>query len=64
MGDSKNKIKLVEWRQVHAVWDEEHDRLTREAFADVDAGCVIDHQAVQAWADNLGVDEPLRLPRL
>ena len=39
MGDSKNKIKLVEGRQVRAVWDEEHDRLTREALADVDAGC-------------------------
>lgn len=33
--------------------EEERSRLTREALAEVDAGCVIDHQAVQAWADNL-----------
>lgn len=33
--------------------EEERDRLTREALADVDAGHVIDHQAVQAWADSL-----------
>jgi len=42
-----------------AAWvdrDEERSRLTREALADVDAGCVIDHQAVQAWADSLGAD--------
>ena len=30
--------------------EEERSRLTREALADVDAGQVIDHQAVQAWA--------------
>lgn len=34
--------------------EEERDRMTREALADVDAGRVIDHQAVQAWADSLG----------
>lgn len=33
--------------------EEERDRLTHEALADVDAGRVIDHQAVQAWADML-----------
>jgi len=32
--------------------EEERSRLTREALADVDAGRVIDHQAVQAWADS------------
>lgn len=42
---------------------EERDRLTQEALADVDAGRVIDHQAVQAWADSLGGDEPLPVPR-
>ncbi|SMB27548.1 protein of unknown function [Sterolibacterium denitrificans] len=30
--------------------------LTQEALADVDAGRVIDHQVVQAWAESLGVD--------
>ena len=43
--------------------EEERDRLTQEALADVDAGRVIDHQAVQAWADRLGTDGPLPPPR-
>ncbi|MBG3876427.1 ribbon-helix-helix protein, CopG family [Desulfovibrio oxamicus] len=43
--------------------EEERDRLTYEALADVDAGRVIDHQAVQAWADSLSTDEPLPVPR-
>jgi predicted transcriptional regulator len=41
---------------------EERERLTREALADVDAGLVIDHQAVQAWAESLGKDNPLAVP--
>ncbi|KSW27380.1 MULTISPECIES: hypothetical protein [unclassified Pseudomonas] len=36
-------------------------RLTREALADVDAGRVIDHQAVQDWADSLDSDTSLPL---
>ena len=43
--------------------EEERDRLTQEALADVDAGLVIDPLAVQAWADSLGTDQPLPLPR-
>jgi predicted transcriptional regulator len=43
--------------------EEERDRLTQEALADVDAGRVIDHQAVQSWADRLDADEPLPVPR-
>lgn len=42
--------------------EEERDRLTREAMDDVDAGRVIDHQAVQAWADSLGTETPLPIP--
>jgi len=42
--------------------EEERDRLTHEALADVDAGRVIDHQAVQAWADSLNTSEPLPIP--
>ena len=34
--------------------EEERHRLTLEALADIDAGRVIDHQEVQAWADSLG----------
>ncbi|CRM05561.1 Ribbon-helix-helix protein, copG family [Pseudomonas sp. 31 R 17] len=43
--------------------EEERSRLTLEAMADVDAERVIDHQAVQAWADSLGTDSPLPVPR-
>ncbi|GAA4487649.1 CopG family ribbon-helix-helix protein [Gluconacetobacter asukensis] len=42
--------------------EEERDRLTREALADVDAGRVIDHSAMRAWADSLSTDRPLPLP--
>lgn len=41
---------------------EERSRLTREAMADVDAGHVIDHRAVHAWADSLSTDKPLPVP--
>jgi len=43
--------------------EEERNRLTREALAEVDGGMVINHQDVLAWADNLGTDDPLPLPR-
>jgi len=41
---------------------EERRRLTLEALADVDAGNVIDHQAIQTWADSLDTDSPLPIP--
>ena len=53
-------------KQALSAWieqEEERARLTREALADVDAGYVINHQAVQAWADSLGGDEPLPVPQ-
>lgn len=53
-------------KQALSAWidqEEERNRLTREALADVDAGRVIDHQAVQAWADSLDTDNPLDVPR-
>jgi predicted transcriptional regulator len=53
-------------KQALSAWidqEEERSRLTREAMADVDAGRVIDQQAVQAWADSLTTDTPLPLPR-
>ena len=43
--------------------EEERSRLTREALADVDAGCVISHQSIQAWAVSLNTDKPLPVPR-
>ncbi len=53
-------------KQALSAWiaqEEERDRLIHEALADVAAGSVIDHQVVQAWADSLGTDQPLPLPR-
>ncbi len=53
-------------KQALTAWidqEEERSRLTREALADVDAGKLIDHQAVQAWADSLGTANPLPVPR-
>jgi len=53
-------------KQALSAWveqEEERRRLTLEALADVDAGRVIDHQAVQAWAESLGTDKPRRPPR-
>lgn len=53
-------------KQALSAWveqEEERRRLTLEALADVDAGRVIDHQAVQAWADSLDTDTPLPPPR-
>lgn len=52
-------------KQALSAWidqEEERNKLTREGLADVDAGHVIDHQAVQVWADSLGSDSPLSTP--
>ncbi len=53
------KQALTEWIDQ----EEERNRLTREALADVEAGQVIDHQSVQAWADSLGTSQPLPAPK-
>ena len=53
-------------KQALSAWieqEEERSRLTREALDDVDTGSVIDHKSVQAWADSLGTEHPLPLPR-
>jgi predicted transcriptional regulator len=53
-------------KQALSAWiaqEEERDRLTQEALADVVAGRVFDHQVVQAWADSLGTDQALPVPR-
>ncbi len=52
-------------KQALSAWvaqEEERRRLTVEALADVDAGRVIGHQAVQEWADSLGTDAPHSFP--
>lgn len=53
-------------KQALSAWidqEEERRRMTLEALADVDAGRVIDHQAVQAWVDSLDTGKPLPVPR-
>ncbi|EHW6029242.1 CopG family ribbon-helix-helix protein [Escherichia coli] len=53
-------------KQALSAWlaqEEECNRLTLEALDDVTSGQVIDHQAVQAWADSLSTDHPLPMPR-
>jgi predicted transcriptional regulator len=53
-------------KQALGAWisqEEERRRLTLEALADVDAGYVIDQQAVQTWANSLDTDTPLPVPR-
>jgi len=42
--------------------EEERHRMTLQALDDVDAGRVIDHQAIQAWADSLSTDEKVPPP--
>lgn len=52
-------------KQALTAWieqEEERRRLTIEALADVDAGLVIDHQSVEAWADSLELEKPLPVP--
>jgi predicted transcriptional regulator len=53
-------------KQALSAWiaqEEEHNRLMHEALADVDAGRVIEHQAVQIWANSLNTDRPFSAPR-
>lgn len=52
-------------KQALSAWighEEERRRLTLEALADVDAGNVIEHQEVTAWANSLGTESPLSVP--
>ncbi|AYN19420.1 CopG family transcriptional regulator [Alcaligenes aquatilis] len=49
---------------VFSAWieQEECDRLIQAAPEDVDAGSIIDHETVQAWAESLSAPQPLPLP--
>ena len=42
----------------------ERDRLTREAMADVDAGRIVDHEAVLSWSMRLDTEFAQHLPAL
>jgi predicted transcriptional regulator len=53
-------------KQALANWvaeEEERRKLTLEALAEVDAGTVVDHEAVKIWAKSLGTGKPLPPPR-
>lgn len=61
LGRSKNWIV----KQALSAWidqEEERGRMTREALADVDSWRVVDHHAVQAWAESLSAEVPLPVP--
>jgi hypothetical protein len=47
----------------HPEGAERRRRLTLEGLADVDAGRLIDDEAMQAWADSLGTDQELPIPQ-
>ena len=52
-------------KQALAAWidqEEERHRMTLQALDDVDAGRLIDHQTILAWADSLSAEEPLPPP--
>lgn len=53
-------------RQALSAWvedEEERYRLTLKAIAQVEAGQYVDHHEVVAWANSLGTDNPLPMPR-
>lgn len=52
-------------KQALSAWvdlEEERHRLTLEALADVDAGRIVDHSAMQRWLEGLESDETLQPP--
>lgn len=65
MADRLERSRGWIMKQALSSWieqQEERNRLTQEALADVDAHRVIDHQAILAWADSIGSEQALSLP--
>ena len=53
-------------KQALSAWvdqEEERRRMTLEGMADVEAGQVIEHQSVLAWAESLSTGKALAVPR-
>ena len=53
-------------KQALSAWvdlEEERHRMTLEGLADVDAGRVVGHELVKAWAESLDTDNAQPLPR-
>ncbi len=53
------KTALTAWVEL----EERRYAMTLEALAEVDSGKVIDHAAVEAWAESLDGEKPLPMPR-
>jgi len=53
------KQALADWVD----WEERKHQMILEGLADVDAGRLIEHEEVVAWAESLSTDNPLPLPR-
>ena len=52
-------------RQALTAWvdqEDERNRLTYEALADVESDRSLDHRAMQEWAESLGTEHPLAIP--
>ncbi len=52
------KQALADWVAV----EERRREMTLEALADIEAGRLIPHSKVKAWAESLGTDHPLPPP--
>ena len=66
LAEKSDRSKTWIVKQALSAWveqEEERQRLTFEALEDVDAGRLINHQAVQAWAESLDTENPLPPPR-
>ena len=53
-------------KQALSAWvdqEEERRRMTLEGMADVEAGQVVEHRSVLAWAESLSTGKPLAVPR-
>ena len=57
--DSVVREALADWVER----EERERRLIEEGLADVDAGRVVDHEKVRAWADSLTSSSALPVPR-
>lgn len=62
--DTERQHQLAREADLRSANDaERHRRLTLEGLADVDAGRLIDDEAMRAWADSLGTNHELPAPQ-
>jgi predicted transcriptional regulator len=66
LAERNDRSRVWVIKQALEAWleqDDERHRLTLEALADVSAGNIIPHQAVAEWANSLGSENPVALPK-